>query len=145
MRHLNNRAVRGPDACGDTSAVEALLSHGTGRFKVQRVRIDNKFMNILMIQKDRSYPTGRRISRENSGEVDDVYVRNLALASAVIRSGRRFSFVCWRGFFLFCFLWGRLAWFGPFFPPFFLMILETGLPSSAFFRKYFKTNCFISM
>lgn len=79
-----------------------------------------------MIRKDRSYPTGRYINQENNGEVDDVYVRNSALVAAVIKSGRRFSFVCWRGFFLFCFLWGRLAWLACplfFFFSFFILIL----------------------
>lgn len=62
------------------------------------------------------------------------------------KSGPHFSFVCWRGFFLFCFSWARLAWLDcPSFFFFIFFILEIWLPSSAFFRKYFKTNCFISM
>lgn len=57
-----------------------------------------------MIRKDRSHPMGRYINQENNGEVDDVYVRNLARVAAVIKSGCCFSFVCWRDFFLFGFL-----------------------------------------
>lgn len=34
----------------------------------------------------------------------------------IVKSGPRFSFVCWRGFFLFFFSWARLAWLDcPFF------------------------------
>lgn len=64
----------------------------------------------------------------------------------IVKSEPCFSFVCWRGFFLFCFSWAGLTWLDcPSFFFFYFLILEMWLPTSAFFRKYFKTNCFISM
>lgn len=62
-----------------------------------------------MIGKDHSYPTGRYISQESSGELDDGYVRNVAHVAAVIKSGCRFSSGCCRGFFLGLLFRRRLA------------------------------------
>lgn len=66
----------------------------------------------------------------------------------IVKSGPGFSFVCWRGFFFFCFAFhgqGSVGWIVPLSSFFYFLISEMWLPSSAFFRKYFKTNCFISM
>lgn len=64
------------------------------------------------------------------------YVRDSARVAAVIKSERRFSFVCWRGFFLFCFLWGRLAWLvGVFFSFSFFFDLVDMIAKFCFLQK----------
>lgn len=99
-----------------------------------------------MIGKDHSYPPGRYISQESNGELDDGYVRNVAHVAAVIKSGGRFSSGCCRGFFLGLLFRRRLAGLVCLFLFLcFFFILEIQLSSFTFFRKYFKTNCFISM
>lgn len=67
-------------------------------------------MNILMIRKDCSYPSGRYINQENNGEVDDVYVRNVAGGAALIKSG--LASLLFAGEVSFCFAFCGEGWLG---------------------------------
>lgn len=102
-----------------------------------------------MIRKDHSHPTGRYINQEDSSEPDDVGTSGIERALLLwenqkIRTSLLFCLL--ERFLFVLFFVGKACLVGlSLFLLLYFLILEIWLPSSAFFRKYFKTNCFISM